>query len=58
MDILVIEAFIRTGCPECIACEDALNKHLIKEDQYKKAYEDPSTNENDRQSSHSKRRGK
>jgi hypothetical protein len=47
-DIWELEIFVRLNCPEHEACELALNKFLIKRDEYKKALNDPTKTEETR----------
>ena len=44
-DILEWEILVRLDCPEMKACKLALNELLIKRDQYKKAMDNPTIQE-------------
>jgi hypothetical protein len=47
-DVWEVEIFVRLECPEQAACKLALNKLLVKQDQCKKAMNDPSPTEETR----------
>jgi hypothetical protein len=44
-DIIVIEVYVRAGCPHFTDCVKSLNAYLIKNYQYQKSIEDPTTGE-------------
>ena len=47
-DILEMEVYVRKGCSQMKACEDALNVFLVRRDFERKAVESPTIQEQDR----------